>query len=110
MRWNLIFLGLAVFGFVLQYAPAIAKNLGINMPPWLAAVLSYFGIAVAFVGLSLVFLGFFPGIIKNHIAFVASFTLAGAVLSGVGAWVYLRYREVVKQTTEPPADKTGDIT
>lgn len=110
MRWNLIFLGLAVFGFVLQYAPAIAKNLGINMPPWLSAVLSYFGIVVAFVGIFLVFLGFVPGIIKNHIAFVASFTLAGAVLSGLGAWVYLRYREVVKQTAEPPADKTGDIT
>lgn len=110
MRWNLIFLGLTVLGIVLTFAQNIAKNLGINMPQWLAILLSYFGIAVAFVMLSLVFLGFFPGIVKNHIWFVALFTLVGAVCGGFGAWVYLRHREVTKQTAEPPADKTDDIT
>lgn len=110
MRWNLIFLGLTVLGIVLTFAQNIAKNLGINMPQWLAILLSYFGIAVAFVMLSLVFLGFFPGIVKNHIWFVALFTLVGAVCGGFGAWVYLRHREVTKQTVEPLADKTDDIT
>lgn len=106
MRGNLINIGLFVYGIVSQFFPAILKNLGINVPPWLATVLSYFGIVALFLGIFLVF----PDIIKYPSAFVTLCVLAGAVLGGLGGWVYLRHREVTKQTAEPPADKTDDIT
>lgn len=110
MRWNLIFLGLAVFALFWQFAPAIAKNLGIDMATELGPILSYLLIIGAVVGVSLVIWGFFPDIFKYPSAFVILFVLAGAVLGGLGARAYLRYREVAKQTAEPPADKTSNIT